>query len=83
MRKRPSRPLASTLEAPLNLRTEIEEAFHGKAFIRPLFHEYGQALRFELSEGRSAIELFQSALKTALCICEGRRARFNETSCRA
>ena len=59
----------------MNLRDEIEEVFHGKAFIRPLFYEYGQALRFELSEGRSAIELFQSALKKALCICEDVFAR--------
>lgn len=54
----------------MSLRTKIEQAFRGKAFVRPLFYEYGQALRFELSEGESAIEQFLSALGRALTICE-------------
>lgn len=59
----------------MSLRTKIKDAFYGKAFIRPLFYEYGQALRFELSEGDSAIEQFLSAHKKALTICEDIFAR--------
>ncbi|MGN6827440.1 DUF3885 domain-containing protein [Paucibacter sp. M5-1] len=54
----------------MSLRTDIERIFHGKVFVRPLFYEYGQALRFELSEGDSAIAQFLSALNKALTICE-------------
>jgi hypothetical protein len=52
------------------LRTQIEDTFYGKAFMRPLFYAYKQALRFELAEGGSAIEQFLCAMRKALTICE-------------
>jgi hypothetical protein len=40
----------------MQLQKEIEAIFEGKAFLRPLFYSYPGGLRFELSEGGSAIE---------------------------
>lgn len=53
----------------MSLCREIETKFDGKAFQRPLFYAYPQGLRFELSEGGSAIEQFLCALRKALAIC--------------
>ncbi len=51
------------------MRSEIERVFEGKAFMRPLFYSYPGGLRFELSEGGSAIERFLLALRKAATIC--------------
>jgi hypothetical protein len=51
------------------LRIEIEATFAGKAFLRPLFYSYPAGLRFELSEGGSALEQFLLALNKASRIC--------------
>jgi hypothetical protein len=53
----------------MRLRSEIESIFEGKAFLRPLFYSYPGGLRFELSEGSSAIEQFLLALRKATTIC--------------
>jgi hypothetical protein len=52
------------------LRSEIERVFEGNAFKRPLFYTYGAGLRFELSEGGSAIDQFLLAIRKARKICE-------------
>lgn len=53
----------------MSLRNEIESIFEGKAFSIPLFYTYPGGLRFELSEGGSAIEQFLLALRKATTIC--------------
>lgn len=53
----------------MNLRDEIEAAFDGKAFLRPLFYSYPGGLRFELSKGGSPLERFLVALRKATTIC--------------
>lgn len=53
----------------MNLRSEIETIFDGKAFLRPLFYSYPGGLRFELSEGGFAIDRFLLALRKATTIC--------------
>lgn len=53
----------------MRFRSEIESIFEGKAFLRPLFYSYPGGLRFELSEGGSAIEQFLLALRKATTIC--------------
>lgn len=53
----------------MQLQREIEVIFEGKAFLRPLFYSYPGGLRFELSEGGSAIEQFLLALRKAATIC--------------
>lgn len=54
----------------MTLRTRIETVFGGKAFLRPLFYAYPGGLRFELSEGGSAIEQFLTALRKATEVCK-------------
>lgn len=54
---------------PVQLREAIDSIFEGKAFVRPLFYGYPGGLRFELSEGRGAIEQFLSGLRKAQQIC--------------
>jgi Domain of unknown function (DUF3885) len=53
----------------VQLRSEIESVFEGKAFLRPLFYLYPAGLRFELSEGGSVINQFVLALRKAEGIC--------------
>jgi len=53
----------------VDLRNFIETTFSGKAFSRPLFYAYPGGLRFELSEGGTAIELFLVAMRKAWEIC--------------
>lgn len=53
----------------MQLRSEIERVFEGKAFLRPLFYLYPEGLRFELSEGGSVINQFLLALRKAEGIC--------------
>ena len=52
------------------LQQAIDEIFEGKAFERPLFYKYPGGLRFELSEGGTAIEQFLTAMKKSRAICE-------------
>ena len=54
---------------PMTLRHAIETTFSGRAFLRPLFYAYPEGLRFELSEGETAIGLFLSAHRKASTIC--------------
>lgn len=53
----------------MTLRHAIETTFSGCAFLRPLFYSYPDGLRFELSEGGTAIGLFLSAHRKASEIC--------------
>jgi Domain of unknown function (DUF3885) len=53
----------------MNLRAEIEQMFHGRAFMRPLFYAYPGGLRFELSEGGHVINQLMTAHRKALAIC--------------
>lgn len=53
----------------MNYRSDIERVFAGKAFLRPLFYSYPHGLRFELSEGGSAVEQFVTAMNKAQSIC--------------
>ncbi|MBL8263558.1 MAG: DUF3885 domain-containing protein [Xanthomonadaceae bacterium] len=53
----------------MTLRHAIETTFFGRAFCRPLFYAYPDGLRFELSEGETAIGLFLSAHRKASEIC--------------
>lgn len=53
----------------MNIRDRIESIFSGKAFDRPLFYNYSQGLRFELSEGGTSIEQFLQAINKATEIC--------------
>jgi hypothetical protein len=53
----------------MNLRTEIEQTFAGKAFARPLFYSYPGGLRFELSETGGIVEQFLTAIRKSLDIC--------------
>jgi hypothetical protein len=54
------------------LRREIDQAFDGQAFVRPLFYSYPDGLRFGLSEGAGETPLNQVllALRKATPICE-------------
>ena len=54
-----------------SIQSRIAETFDGKAFLRPLFYTYPGGLRFELSEGGSAITQFLCALQKATRICAG------------
>lgn len=54
----------------MDLRAFIESTFCGKAFERPLFYAYEGGLRFELSEGGTAINQVFVALKKAEEICQ-------------
>ncbi|WKB56073.1 DUF3885 domain-containing protein [Eleftheria terrae] len=54
----------------MRIRDEIENVFNGKTFLRPLFYRYPGGLRFELSEGGSAIDQFLTALRKGQQICE-------------
>lgn len=53
----------------MDLRTDIDLTFSSKAFARPLFYSYPGGLRFELSEGGTAIEQFLLAMSKATEIC--------------
>lgn len=53
----------------MNLRNEIERAFQGTAFARPLYYSYPGGLRFELSETGGIIEQFLTALRKSTTIC--------------
>jgi len=53
-----------------DLRRAIEEIFEGHAFQQPLFYQYPGGLRFELSEGSTAIAQFLSAIAKSRTICE-------------
>ncbi|SDS94440.1 protein of unknown function [Pseudomonas sp. Z003-0.4C(8344-21)] len=53
----------------MNLHSEIERIFAGKAFARPLFHSCPGGLRFELSGSGGVIEQFLTALLKAKEIC--------------
>lgn len=54
----------------MDLRSLIETTFEGKAFERPLFYAYEGGLRFELSEGGTAIRQVFVSLKKAEQICQ-------------
>ena len=54
----------------MQLRTQIEETFGKALFDRPLFYSYPHALRFELAQGGSCIERFQTSLQRALAVTE-------------
>jgi hypothetical protein len=53
----------------VDLHSEIEKVFGGKAFARPLFYAYGGGLRFALSEGGGTIDQFLLAIRKAHEIC--------------
>jgi hypothetical protein len=53
----------------MQLQRDIETIFEGKAFLQPLFYSYPGGLRFELSEGGSAVDQFLLALRKAITIC--------------
>jgi hypothetical protein len=53
----------------MTLRHAIEATLSGRAFLRRLFYAYPDGLRFELSEGETAIGLFLSAHRKASEIC--------------
>ena len=53
----------------MNLQFEIERAFSGKAFARPLFYSVPEGLRFELSESGGMIEQFLVALRKSTAVC--------------
>jgi hypothetical protein len=61
--------VAALSEGNVNLRNFIETTFDGRAFCRPLFYNYPGGLRFELSEGGTAIEQFLLAIQKAREIC--------------
>jgi hypothetical protein len=52
-----------------NLKEQIDQTFSGKAFERPLFYSYEGGLRFELSEGGTAVQMFLQSLTKATTIC--------------
>lgn len=54
----------------MNVRLEFEQAFGRGVFLRPLFYRYPGGIRFELSEGDSAVEQFLTALEKARTICD-------------
>ncbi len=49
----------------MDIRTKIENTFGKKALDHALFYNHKAGLRFELSEGKSYIEMFTSAYKKA------------------
>ena len=53
----------------MTLRDEIEATFGVHAFSRPTFYSNPGGLRFELSQGGSAVEQFLTALRKASAIC--------------
>lgn len=53
----------------MTFRHTIETTFSGRAFLRPLFYSCLDGLRFELSEGETAIDRFLSAHRKASEIC--------------
>lgn len=53
----------------MNIRTQIENIFDGKAFKRPLFYSYEGGLRFELSEGGNYLNQFLTAHKKGTEVC--------------
>ncbi len=53
----------------MTFRHAIETNFSGRAFLRPLFYSCPDGLRFELSQGETAIVRFLSAHRKASEIC--------------
>jgi hypothetical protein len=53
-----------------NLHTLLLSTFQNKPFTRPYFYNHPGGLRFELSEGGSAINQFLSAMRKATLICQ-------------
>lgn len=53
----------------MDLQTQIQTIFAGKAFQRPLFYSYGGGLRFELSESGTYIQQFLLAIQKATEVC--------------
>ncbi|QDT92752.1 DUF3885 domain-containing protein [Gimesia algae] len=53
----------------MNIRSQINSMFAGKAFDRPLFYQYPGGLRFSLSEGGHILNQFLTALWKAETIC--------------
>ena len=53
----------------MNIQTQIENKFEGKAFRRPLFYSYEGGLRFELAEGGNYLNQFLTAHRKAMEIC--------------
>ena len=54
----------------MNLRSKIEETFGPGLFERPLFYSYPDGLRFELSEGGTALQQFLTAHRKAMLIAQ-------------
>ncbi len=53
----------------MEVRQRIEAIFKHSVFERPLFYSYPSGLRFELSEGGTAIQQFLLAIQKATLIC--------------
>jgi hypothetical protein len=53
----------------MSMREDFERVFGTQALMRPLFYQYPGGIRFELSEGGSAVDQFLTALSKAQAIC--------------
>jgi hypothetical protein len=53
----------------MNIRSQIETKFDGKAFKRPLFYNFEGGLRFELSEGGNYLNQFLTAHRKGMEVC--------------
>ncbi len=53
----------------MNIRTQIDNMFEGKAFKRPLFYNYEGGLRFKLSEGGNFLNQFLTAHRKGMEVC--------------